>query len=243
MYFSKHIKNNFSEHHLFYEKIEQKLKEHKNNHINEIIINKENKSKRESLGQNGLIYIQRLLLRSRYLLEGIIQEINSERTLNCYILLRAHFETTGALAYFFDRLSSFYNGNISYERLDEILYSLSLGSRDKKFKEKNDFIPDAENVLNFIDRIDKIFGFNKEKKHREAYEHLCEFAHPNFLGTIIGSKPEVEKICFTKKTEINKNELGEIISLLSISLNSFLYIYDKIFSLLNKKENLEDIIS
>lgn len=242
MCFSKYIKDNFSEHQPFYKEIEKNIKEHKEYHINEILTSNYKKSKRKLLGQNGIIYIQRLLLRSKYLSEGIIQELNSKRTLNSYVLLRAHFETTGALAYFFDRLNSFYNGNINFERLNEVLFSLFLGSKDKKFKKKNDFIPDAENVLNLIDRIDKILGFNKEKKHREAYEHLCEFAHPNFLGTIIGSKTEKEKIKFNKKPKIDKTELGEIIPLLNITLKSFFHIYDKTFSLLYENENIKDII-
>lgn len=241
--FSKHIKDNFSEHHTLYEEVEQKLKKHMEYHIDEIKTSKYETSQRKLLGQNGLIYIQRLLMRSRYLLEGIIQEVNSKRVLTSYVLLRAHFETTGALAYFFDRLNSFYNGNIDFERLDEILFSLSLGSRDKKFKKKNNFIPDAENVLNMIDRVDKIFDFNENKKYREAYEHLCEFAHPNFLGTIIGTETNRGKVKFSKKPKINENEIGEIISLLSITLTSFFYIYDKTFSLLNENENIKNIIS
>jgi hypothetical protein len=49
-------------------------------------------------------------------------------------------------------------------------------------------MPQAINVLTFVDKVDKdVQGF------RRQYDALCEYAHPNSLGTVfVYSKPDPE---------------------------------------------------
>jgi hypothetical protein len=86
-----------------------------------------------------------------------------------------------------------------------------------------DVLPEAENVLNFVDRVDKkIYGFRKQ------YERLSEFAHPNWSGSVLlFSKPE-EKYGIAHFGENMRAEgearfigLGNLASALDIFLLSY----------------------
>ena len=90
------------------------------------------------------------------------------------LLTRATVETSAALWYLRAKLENTVQsktlGNIRND-----LTRLSMGSRVD-----TDILPEAINVLNFVDLVGKdIEGF------RDQYDRLSEFAHPNWAGTLL----------------------------------------------------------
>lgn len=146
---------------------------------------------RKLFGYNAFRFIQLLLYRSKSLIEGSIHALNNNSSLSSIISVRAHFETTGSIAYLMKKLSSYYHGNIDFEKLDKELLRLSLGSTTINVSEVE--VPKPIQVLNLIDATDEFIKKNRpkdEKPHdkmfRDLYEDLCDFCHPNFQGITSG---------------------------------------------------------
>ena len=57
-------------------------------------------------GFNAIRFIQLLLHRSKTLIEGSIHGLNNNSALSSILSVRAHFETTGSMAYLMKKLSS-----------------------------------------------------------------------------------------------------------------------------------------
>jgi|GEM_PF-2763442 hypothetical protein len=191
-------------------------------------------------GYNAIRFIQLLLYRSKSLIEGSIHALNNNSSLSSIISVRAHFETTGSIAYLLKRLSSYYRGNIDFEKLDEDLFRLSLGSTTIN----NPEVPKPIQVLNLIDATDEFLKKNllkdkapHDKIFREFYEDLCDFCHPNFQGIQSGSDiiHEEKAIIFHKTNRISNSDFT-LFSYLNISAELFIYFYKEVLKLLMEKE-------
>ena len=100
--------------------------------------------------------------------------LEKKKLASAILLARASMETSAALWYFREILERSTEVQAISET-DQRLVQLLMGS-----KIDSDILPKAENVLNFVDRVDKkIPGF------RHQYERLSEFAHPNWSGTAL----------------------------------------------------------
>lgn len=193
-------------------------------------------------GYNALQFIQLLLYRSKTLIEGSIQSLNNKNILTCLLSVRAHFETTASTGYFLKRIQSYYARNIDFNKLDEDLLRLSLGTTSLKLKE----VPKPINVLNMIDVSDKfmsksIFGGKPPDKKmlRILYEDLCDFCHPNFQGTTSGADIiHAEKAVVYHKT--NRIEDRDLIFFFHLRMSSrlFLHFYATVRSLIEEKETM-----
>lgn len=206
-------------------------------------------SKGKGLGTNALKYIQLLLYRSKTLTEGSIHALNTNCPLSAVLSVRAHYETTGAIAYLLNRLSSCYDGNIDRDRLDRDMKKLMLGS--KVIEIAGHEIPDPVQVMNLIDAADdyltkvvfKKSGEESPQKDmfREFYGHLCEYCHPNFEGLISGSKiiPDGENliIYFPETGSITKYEYT-IFFYINMSIMIFFHCYEEVLNLLKKNETM-----
>lgn len=121
-----------------------------------------------------------LCWRMAQLSRSALNSFEEKKLASAILLTRASMETCAALWY----LSEILERAVSAQAIGETdnhLIKLLMGS-----KTDTDVLPKAENVLNFVDRVEKkITGFRRE------YERLSEFAHPNWAGTaLLFSKPE-----------------------------------------------------
>ncbi len=132
-------------------------------------------------------------------------------------------ETSAALWYFREILERSTEVQAISET-DQRLVQLLMGS-----KIDSDILPKAENVLNFVDRVDKkIPGF------RHQYERLSEFAHPNWSGTaLLFSKREDGGIAnFGENMRSEENALLLGLHNLTVALDVFQLSYDGVGELM-----------
>jgi hypothetical protein len=199
------------------------------------------------LGQNGYHYIQMILFRSKSFYEGFINSVNTENALMCYLAVRAHFEVTGSIAYFYKKLQNFYDGKLSYEQLDETLQRLWLGTHDPLVIETNKDrnVPKPINVMSLIDAADDLYkrlSGENTPIYRLTYDSLSEYCHPNFWGTTIGMHINSVAIARFDKSPVLLKEHLHVFFEASISLMSFFSHYDKVYKLLSENEELPIII-
>lgn len=220
-------------------RLEKHLIEYENRYIQKLVPQSSKPSR--LVGQNGLHYIQLALYRSKLLIYGCISSMNSSNGMLGILSTRAHFEVTGAVAYFYKRLKSFYSSNITHEALDETLNRLTLGGRIKELERA----PDPINVMSLIDAADEYF--KKIKKNgvsmfRSSYDFLSEFCHPNYCGISIGA--DINKIGVVRYRDILELSKEDLVffNYLLMSVNSFLLFYDLIFEMLRDNEELPQII-
>jgi hypothetical protein len=121
-----------------------------------------------------LRYRESLLWRIVQLGRSAFENFTNNKLASAILLTRATVETSAALWYLRPKLQN----AVQSKTLDNIrndLTRLSMGSRVD-----TDILPEAINVLNFVDRAENdIEGF------RQQYDRLSEFAHPNWAGTIL----------------------------------------------------------
>lgn len=223
--------------------IEKVLRDHEQFHIYKMTESKELVDCIEAqklFGYNAIRFIQLLLYRSKSLIEGSIHALNNSSALSSILSVRAHFETTGSLAYLLKRLTSYYNGNICFEKMNEDLFRLSLGATTINIPE----VPKPIQVLNLIDSTDeylkKIMPKDKpthDKMFRELYDDLCEFCHPNFHGITSGSDiiHEERAVIFHKTNRMSDIEFNFFFHL-TMSPTLFIHFYKEVLTLLKDKE-------
>jgi hypothetical protein len=69
-----------------------------------------------------------------------------------------------------------------FSALDTAVTKLTFATRHRSL---NDLLPDAPNILSSIDKLDRfLFDKKQDQSVRNVYEFLCEFAHPNWVGTV-----------------------------------------------------------
>lgn len=193
------------------------------------------------LGQNGIWFLLRSLQRSKYLYSGLMACFRREERTLAFFAARAHFETTGAVVFFYNSLKKFYANDIEHKAMNKILERLTVGGKVFPDKEKYPDSPEPFNVLKLIDEADKLFSSMAKKKHnifREEYEFLSEFCHPNCLGLTLGDsivKPGT--IIFHKKLNFEKKDTT-LINGMNMSCTLFFPIYDKCFSIIREREEI-----
>jgi len=196
--------------------------------------------KRKLFGYNAIRFIQSLLYRSKSLIEGSINALNNNSSLTSILSVRAHFETTGSSSFLHKRLTSYYLGNINFEKLDDDLFRLSLGSTTIS----NPKVPKPIQVMNLIDATDeylkKIIPKDKaphDKMFRELYEDLCDFCHPNYQGISSGSKIiQAERAIVYHSTNVISDTHFLFFFHLCMSAKLFLHFYEELSRLLKEKE-------
>jgi hypothetical protein len=115
-----------------------------------------------------------LCWRMAQLSRSALDSFEKKKLASAILLTRASMETAAALWYLAEIVERVIKAKAIGE-IDQRLIKLLLGT-----KTDTDLLPKAENVLNFVDCVDKtIAGF------RHQYERLSEFAHPNWVGTAL----------------------------------------------------------
>jgi len=128
-------------------------------------------------------YRQVLLRRAIALFEGSLHALLEENPYLMIVAIRAFFETAAALGYLHNRLASLAAGTLEASRVDEDIMTQILGTKDPNISEA--MLPkQIMSMLDYADRsISKSIMGGKATEHamlRESYDHLSEFAHPNF---------------------------------------------------------------
>jgi hypothetical protein len=197
------------------------------------------------LGTNGIHLLLKHLERSYDLIEGTIDSFERNKTLQFWILTRAHFETTASLCFFYRNLIQFYENKINQEKIDELIGEISTGSRLEPI-DSDYHQPTAVNVLKEINDVDKLLkkGGIKGSHFRRGYDIASEFCHPNLLGLTYKTKVNVEKgnVLFLDDSEFFKKYEKSSVPRLLNSVTFFLLYYDKTYSLLNENETMPILI-
>lgn len=132
----------------------------------------------------ALVLREALIHRVSSIADGAISEFDAGRWVAATILVRAVVETT-ALLFSLNRRVSRAIREKNDDDLTEFLRRTMVGSRTEPD------LPEAINVLNFIDAVEKEFpGF------RRQYEELSEYAHPNWCG-VLGAFSKLDRENFT----------------------------------------------
>jgi len=200
----------------------------------------------ELLGHKGIMLLLHILQRSRAIFTGFVDCVNLTHVVLAYLAARAHFETTGSIAYLLWNLRRFYKEEINQTEIEDLFSRLMLGSRTSDVK---DFIPErleAINVLTQINTADKLFkeiGGGEEKIFLNCYDFLSEYCHPNMLGLSVGSEvTEEDHIVFYEKAKFKDEHFGVLINYMLISCRLFFHMYDKSFALLKDHEVMPDLL-
>jgi hypothetical protein len=213
-----------------------------------IIVQQHSKGKR-MLGQNGILYLARISHRSNFLFSGFIDNISKKNSAVLFLILRAHIETTASLGYFLYNLKKYYEGTLSFNDINHILYRLSCGSKDIDYRKGKPAIPEAVNVLTMIDSSDKLIPSEIEettkddKPFSKIYTDLSECCHPNSLGLLYGVVvAKGEQFHFSEKPSLGTTEqFYFLIENMILDCYLFFKFYDKCFAFLKKNENMPKI--
>jgi hypothetical protein len=129
----------------------------------------------------ALWYRESLFWRMAELGRSALEHFETDTLASAVLLTRAALETSAALWYFRAKVAAVVESGIMGD-IHDSLRKLIMGSKS------NQQLPDPFNVMKFVDCATKdIEGF------RQQYESLCEFAHPNWAGTVLMySKPGPE---------------------------------------------------
>jgi hypothetical protein len=151
-------------------------------------------SPRSKLPFKALSYRETLIWRMAELSRDAYQAFLQDRLVSAILLTRAAVETCAALWYLRRKVSSAVKEGTVGD-IDSYLMRLFGGSRvDQE-------MPQAINVLNFVDSLEKeLEGF------RHQYDLLSEFAHPNWAGTT-GLYSKIDQESFTVDYGANAREL------------------------------------
>ena len=130
----------------------------------------------------AMVVREALIWRTEELGRGAYESFQRGDLASAILLTRGVVECTALMA----RLSQvvFERASMSQAELDEVLSRMLLG-----WKSNEPDMQQAFNVLTLLKHLDKRFG-----PVTEAYEHLSEFAHPNWGGvTYLFSRTDREK--------------------------------------------------
>lgn len=192
------------------------------------------------LGQNSMFYIQLALCRSKLAVDGVISALKEQNILLVMLAVRAHFEVTGALAYYHKKVDNYYHDTIPYEVLNQSLHRLVMGV---KSEEREVHTPDPVNVMTMIDAADDFFREAEQESSvsfRKKYGFMSEFCHPNFYGITMQSDINEQGVVHYKfGSHMEKKDLV-VIRYLIESISAFLNLYDRIYTLLDKHQDLPD---
>lgn len=122
----------------------------------------------------ALTFRECLIWRMAELSRSAFENYGQQRLASGILLTRGAIETSAALWYLCAKLETAIQAH-DLSDTDSYLMRLMMGSRTD-----TDVLPQAINVLSFIDRVDKdIAGF------RGQYDSLSEVSHPNWAGTTL----------------------------------------------------------
>jgi hypothetical protein len=126
-------------------------------------------------------YLQGLIYRTVALCEGGKTCWNASNLLGAVILARSVLENAALAFRFYDGIRLGVRA-ADFSVIDGEVTKLTLATRHHSLI---DNLPEAPNILASIDKLDKHYSEERaDKSVRRVYDFLCEFAHPNYVGTV-----------------------------------------------------------
>jgi hypothetical protein len=177
-----------------------------------------------------LAYRQVLLHRALLLLEGSLQAANDANPYLMILAIRAFIETVAALGYLHNRLASLAAGNLERAKVDEDIMIQILGT-----KAPFPAAPPPKQIMTMLDYADKsvskkILGGSTTEHAmlRESYDHLSEFAHPNFHSNKLAFDLDKSTGRFVFRTHNMPDEAFAIIGYLVLASSFYVGLHDSI---------------
>ncbi len=168
--------------------------------------------------------------RARLLTWGIINAVNENLCASLFLAIRAHFETTGMMAYLLWRCEQFRNGAITEDALADYLDRLAIGRRFSMDDDPPSGIPSNEQAIQVLDLIDSADRGLKEHAQvagsfREAYEWLSEFCHPNLQSRMSDYAIIGQDVLFHRTPRLDAEDLDMALTHVHLSHSVFFYAF------------------
>ncbi len=188
------------------------------------------------VGAYALAYRQVLLRRAIALFEGSLVALLKKNPYSMVVSIRAFFETAAALGYLHSRLASLAAGTLEASKVDADIMALILGTKAPDISRA---MPPKQ-IMSMLDHADRaisksIMGGAAEEHAmlRESYDHLSEFAHPNFHSNILAFDLDetAERVVFHAEL---RAEAFALIGYLALASSLYVPLHDSIDGLLPK---------
>jgi hypothetical protein len=155
-------------------------------------------------------------------------------------LVRAHFETTGAVAYFLRELTKFKNNEYDNQQLYHSVRAMTLGMREiSKAFPAPERVPRIPSVLTYIDEVDKFIKRNSSTKmplFRTDYEFLSEFCHPNAFAFILSGRGDsLRKGRSGPSNTLTPKDLHTLLVFQFHTSYHFIVLYDQVWELIKER--------
>ncbi|MCX7007022.1 MAG: hypothetical protein NTY53_07200 [Kiritimatiellaeota bacterium] len=201
--------------------------------------------KERAIGLNTAKLLHNLLHRSRDLFDGSVHALLGSQVLSTYLTVRAHMETTGCIQYLRIQLYKYYDKAIDLDAFNDIVYRQFLGGRIFPDRTRHPDAPDAVQILNCIDSVNKateLKRINREIDFREIYDMLSEYCHPNFLGHSVGVDTEESgNVVYASDQSFDSASFTDAFLGLASSCCVLFSAFDDAMSKLSENEVLPDV--
>jgi hypothetical protein len=222
--------------------ITSSIKALKLSRVEKVYPNETGKPLRPRVPFQFLVYLQVVLNRVIEISESIIISINNSNMASAFILLRALNENSALILDGYIRLEKILKED-NFQKVYEFITNLQYGTKlkniinehvNKRADFKNDSyyteekikeIFTSQQILSVIDRLSKyIFDL------RERYDHLCEYAHPNYDGLmgLYCNWEDIATVNISKSSNVNKTNIQNIFYSFRLFLKMFVDGYDSI---------------
>lgn len=188
------------------------------------------------LGSYALAYRQVILRRAIALFDGSLHALFEKNPYSMVVAIRAFFETTAALGYLHSRLASFAAGTVAASQVDADIMAQILGTKDPSISRA---MPPKQimKMLDYADRsINRSIIGSRAEEHamlRESYDHLSEFAHPNFHSNKLAFDLDKTARRFVFHAEL-RDEAFAMIGYLLLASSLYVPLHDAIGGLVPK---------
>lgn len=198
-----------------------------------------------ALGQNTSKLLYNLLHRSRDLFDGCIHALRGSQVLSTYMTVRAHMETTGCIQYLRVQLHKYYSKSIDVAAVNDIVLRQLLGGRVFPDRNKHPDAPNAVQIMNCVDSVDKaveLKRLNSDICFREIYDTLSEYCHPNFLGHSVGVETDQRgDVMYAVTQSFDDVDLTNVCFGLAASCLVVFAAYDDAMKLLSENEEMPNV--
>jgi hypothetical protein len=193
------------------------------------------------LGYRLVTLAYQSLFRSTSLITGFLTLHNAENNIGMRLMARSHMETTGFIIYVYTKLNDYYAGKLDRDKLDDLMFRLSLGSKVIR-KEPNDDGAKSPNPIHVLDLIRSFDNWwhsvgQDNVPFMDGYEWLCEFCHPNWASHSIYTNIVGGTMSFDDKVD----QLDDFIGGFAVSVTSFLFFFNKLIEIIKINEPFPDI--
>lgn len=199
------------------------------------------------LGANCVNYLLSILVRGVSLLEGLGTALNNHNVLPSFLIVRAHYEATGALAFFVRELKKYTECKCTESKLSTTVRKMTLGMKKlpDKTNPRHSRVPLIDNVLDYIDEADKFmkknFTLNKKSPLRTNYDFLSEFCHPNAFGLMVDRTIKGRVIEYERSPQLSQKHLSTLLLHILPSSLLFLVLFDHAWKIVTDNFELPEL--